>query len=40
MSGRCFRHYIINVDFKAIKTDYNFFAPSVGKWFNFSLINR
>jgi len=30
----------MNVDFKAIKTDYKFLPPIAGKWFNFSLKYR
>jgi len=29
--GRCFHHYIANVDFKAIKIDYKFFCRQCGK---------
>ena len=38
--GRCFRHYIKNVDFKAIKIHYNFFAPVWERGFDFSLKKR
>jgi len=31
VSGRCFRDYIMNVDFKAIKIDYKFYCPQSGK---------
>ena len=31
MSGRCFRHYVVNVDFNAIKIDYKFFWPQCEK---------
>ena len=31
MSGHCFHHYIMNVDFKAIKIDYKFFYPQRGE---------
>ena len=31
MSGRCFRDYSMNVDFKAIKIDYKFYCPQCGK---------
>ena len=29
--GALFRDYIMNVDFKAIKTDYKFYCPQCGK---------